>query len=291
MTTPRTVPSVLTAGLTRRRAMRTLGLGLLSLPMIKLAACSDDSGSGDPDAGPGGAIDAAAGDGDAITGGWAMGGTAVMTGIYPDPFASGVDTCTLACETTVGPCYAATIARKDISEGYLGLPVRLALKVVRAGTCEPVEGATVDIWHTQRSGLYSGSDAIDFCTSGDADARSHRYFRGTQVTDADGRVDFNTCFPGWYPGRAIHIHFQVRLGSDEYVTSQLFFDQALITDVFASHAEYQGYGQPDTSNSRDGVIRGRNIADYTVTTARMSDGAMLASKVLSIRSSLSDATC
>ncbi|WP_426752119.1 hypothetical protein [Myxococcus sp. Y35] len=47
--------------------------------------------------------------------------------------------------------------------------------------------------------------ASDFCTSGDAEARAARWFRGVQTTDANGRVNFDTCFPGWYSSRTIHI--------------------------------------------------------------------------------------
>jgi hypothetical protein len=60
--------------------------------------------------------------------------------------------------------------------------------------------------------------------------------------------------------------------------------------MLASHAEYQGYGQPDTSNESDYVIGNAEVAAYTVATARMPDGAMLASKVIAIRSSLTDET-
>jgi protocatechuate 3,4-dioxygenase beta subunit len=88
------------------------------------------------------------------------------------------------------------------------------------------------------------------CTANDAEAKAHNWFRGSQVTDAKGRVDFNTCFPGWYSGRTIHIHFRIQRGSDVYDISQLFFEQALITEIFGSHPEYKGYGQPNTSNSK-----------------------------------------
>jgi hypothetical protein len=137
-----------------------------------------------------------------------------------------------------------------ISEGYPGLPVRLSLLVVDE-SCNPVEGASVDIWHAGIAGLYSGSDAVDFCTSDDADAESHRYFRGVRTTGADGRVDFDTCYPGWYQGRAIHIHFTLRVGGQEYVTSQLFLPEDLTTQIFADHPDYKDFGPPDTSNSTD----------------------------------------
>jgi protocatechuate 3,4-dioxygenase beta subunit len=210
-----------------------------------------------------------------------------MSGDYPDPFTEGLGTtCTVTCAATLGPCYAETIERKDISEGYPGLPVRLALLVVD-DTCAPVAGATVDIWHTSNQGLYSGDDAAEMCTTGDEDALTHRFFRGVQTTDTDGRVDFDTCFPGWYSSRAVHIHFTVRAGGQEYVTSQLFFAQDLIEEIFSSHPDYKEFGQPDTPNETDGIY----FADGELEAAQMSDGAMLASKVIVLRSSLSDPIC
>src|SRR5690606_33676198 len=123
---------------------------------------------------------------------WAAGGTAALTATrcYPDPFAAAVSECALYCETTAGPCTAATLERQDISEGLTGLPVRLALKLVELDTCAPLASAKVEIWHTQRAGIYSGvTPAGAFCFGDDPDATEHLYFRGTQTSDAAGRVD------------------------------------------------------------------------------------------------------
>ncbi|WAS92732.1 protocatechuate 3,4-dioxygenase [Nannocystis punicea] len=226
---------------------------------------------------------------------WATGGTAAMTmkHCYPDPFAGGVRECLLMCETTEGPCTADTIERQDVSEGFSGLPVRLALLVVAADTCAPLANAKVEIWHTQRTGVYSGvTPSGAFCYGDDPDAENYLYFRGTQTTGADGRVDFDTCFPGWYNGRAIHIHFRVYIDDTLHATSQLFFADALNEEVFADHPEYSEFGQPNTTNTTDNIIGGESdMTNYLLTTARMPDGAMLASKVIAIRSSLDQPTC
>jgi protocatechuate 3,4-dioxygenase beta subunit len=301
---------------TRREALRGLGLGLAAAAV----ACSpgaDDTETGgasstggtddDPTTGSTGTTDVddpttttdpTTGDpvecGDPA-GAWASGGTAAMTAkaCYPDPFAGGVTACALICETTAGPCTADTVERQDVSEGFVGLPVRLALKIVDADICAPIAGAQVEIWHTQRTGVYSGeTPSGQFCYGDDPDAANYLYFRGTQTTDADGRVDFDTCFPGWYPGRAIHIHFRVWQGGDNYATSQLFFRDELAAELFASHPDYQEFGQPDTTNVDDNIIGGETDLDlYLLDTARMPDGAMLAAKVIGVRGSLDDATC
>jgi protocatechuate 3,4-dioxygenase beta subunit len=225
---------------------------------------------------------------------WASGGTAAMTAkaCYPDPFAAPGE-CALLCETTPGPCTADAPDRQDVSEGRSGLPVRLALLIIDADTCAPVPGARVEIWHTQRAGIYSGeTPAGMFCYGADPSAADHLYFRGSQTTGADGRVDFDTCYPGWYKGRAIHIHVRVYLGDDVYLTSQLFFDDALNAEIFAAHPDYASFGAPDTTNTSDGVIDGEaNLSRYVLEVARMPDGAMLAAKRIAIRGAPRQPSC
>ncbi len=267
--------------LSRRRLLKGMGVALAATPLLQFVGCNiptDDTG----DDSSGGAS------------GWVVGGTAAMIDAanYPNPFANDTGTeCALTCAMTLGPCFAESVVRQDISEGYPGLPVRLALRLVQADGCTPVAGAEVDIWHCSVLGLYSGDDASDFCTSGDSDARSHRFFRGTQTSDADGQVRFDTCFPGWYSSRAIHIHFQVRLDGNEYVVSQLFFPEDITADIFSTLAGYVDRGQPDTTHTTDTVLGGTDASPYIVNVARMSDGAMLASKTIVLRSSLDDSLC
>ena len=218
---------------------------------------------------------------------WATGGTAAMTdkATYPDPFASPTDTCPLVATTTAGPCTTLDeLLREDVSEGWTGLPVRLALRVVDA-SCTPLPGVTVKIWHTNIEGSYSGETPSNgFCLLNQSYA-SQTFFRGIQVTDADGTVFFDTCFPGWYPGRAIHIHFQVKDANRSYRVSQLFFPEDVTEDIFANHGEYAPYGQPDTSFATDSIVGAIPSAErdrLILTVARMTDGAMLASKTVAI---------
>jgi hypothetical protein len=112
-----------------------------------------------------------------------------------------------------------------------------------------------------------------------------------QTTDADGRVDFDTCFPGWYSSRTIHIHFTIRVNDTEYVTSQLVFDDALSDEIVNTQQLYNTRGARDTTNANDTVISAASAPDYSFQTQRMSDGALLAWKTLVIRSSLSNASC
>ncbi len=226
---------------------------------------------------------------------WATGGTASMTGkaSYPDPFSGGVGDCALVSTTTAGPCTTTSdLLREDVSEGWTGLPLRLALRIVDS-SCAPLPGATVKIWHTNIEGSYSGqTPANGFCLLNQAHATSD-FFRGVQTTDDDGIVYFDTCFPGWYPGRAIHIHFQVKDDSQSYRISQLFFAEDVTEDIFDTHSEYLPFGQPDTVFANDGIIAGIPAAQrerLLLDVAQMSDGAMLASKTVAVVNTAPNAT-
>lgn len=251
------------------------GLGAVGLVLAQhwLTACTASATAAAAPAGAAGA-----------TGSWAAGGTAAMKAVYPDPFATAAagEACVVTPALTLGPCYAPTMTRKDISEGLTGLPTRLALRVVKADTCEPVPNATVDIWHTSAAGIYSALPTGSICNPKGEDVSQKHFFRGVQTTDANGRVDFDTVFPGWYSGRTIHIHFTVRVGDQAYVTSQLFFDDGFTDQILATHPDYSSRPKRDTTNANDNVARG-NAAPTVLTTARMSDGVLQAWKTIAIK--------
>ncbi|MBK6460777.1 MAG: hypothetical protein IPF92_07185 [Myxococcales bacterium] len=268
------------ARLSRRESLGWFAiLGGAVLAGCSSALSANDGGGGGGATGTDGGADTGATGTDGGSGTWAQGGTKSMKGPYADPFVAPVTACVLATAATEGPCTeAADQVRADISEGYTGLPTRLALKVVDAA-CKPVMGAKVKVWHTQITGSYSGDTPnAGMCLKSPAEGTKH-YFRGVQTTNQEGRVDFDTCFPGWYRGRAIHIHYTVTANGKSF-TSQLLFDQALIQEVFSTHPEYKGFGQPDTPNASDNVVRGGDLASFTLAASRLPDGALMAAKVL-----------
>jgi protocatechuate 3,4-dioxygenase beta subunit len=164
--------------------------------------------------------------------------------------------CVLTPDKTEGPYFVdeklnRSDIRSDPADGSVqpGTPVSLTMVVVRAdGNCVPVAGAVVDIWHANAAGKYSdvGSEG----TSG------KKYLRGLQVADPSGQAKFTTIYPGWYQGRAVHIHFKVRVfdgSSQTYeLTSQLFFDPATTSTVYETGV-YAARGQASTSNGSDGI--------------------------------------
>jgi len=71
------------------------------------------------------------------------------------------------------------------------------------------------------------------------------------------------------------------------VVTQLFFADSLNQQIFAMHPEYTQFGPPNTSNTADGIFGAANVVE----TARMSDGAMLAWKVIGIRAAVNQPLC
>ena len=169
--------------------------------------------------------------------------------------------CVVRPEQTEGPYFVDTrLARSDIrsdpTTGAVerGVPLQLALRVFRldAHGCMPWPGAQVELWQCNALGLYSGvSDA-------QGDTRGRQFLRGHQATDASGMARFTTLYPGWYPGRTVHLHFMIRAEAAGLprttFTSQLYFDDALSDRIFVS-APYAGRGARSTRNANDGIYR------------------------------------
>jgi hypothetical protein len=150
-------------------------------------------------------------------------------------------------EETAGPYYFDPgLLRRDIREGKPGVPLDLELTVVDEA-CKPHSGVLVDLWHCDKDGCYSGYDQPA------CDAAGQAFLRGTQITDARGIVRFTTIYPGWYPGRATHIHFKVRTETTTYKTSQFAFPEWANAAVCASPL-YARRGANPTSNQEDGLF-------------------------------------
>src|SRR6478736_946048 len=158
---------------------------------------------------------------------------------------SGAVACVLTPELTEGPYYiAGEKLRRDIREGHPGTLLSLRLRVLNASTCKPIKGAAVDIWHADAAGNYSGF--------GNA-AGSRTFLRGIQKTDAAGLALFTTVYPGWYPGRTVHIHVKVHVGGSVVHTGQLFFPDSL-TDAVYQASPYAARGTRQVRNANDSIF-------------------------------------
>ena len=145
--------------------------------------------------------------------------------------------CFLTPQSIEGPFYLdPRLVRAQIAEDRAGVPLRLDLHVIEGATCKPIERARVDIWHADARGFYSGyerqGDRQDVSTVG------QKFLRGTQFTDSEGAVRFETIYPGWYTGRATHIHFKVILDDRNVLTGQTYFPDALNEFLYANVPAY-----------------------------------------------------
>jgi protocatechuate 3,4-dioxygenase beta subunit len=184
--------------------------------------------------------------------------------------------CVLTAALTEGPFFVdEKLNRADIRTDPVtgavsaGIPLALTFNVSRVAnnSCTPLTGAYLDVWHCDANGTYS-----------DVAGSSQKFLRGYQITDANGVATFATVYPGWYSGRAVHIHFKLRLyaGSTKSYefTSQFFFDDAL-TDSLYTASPYSSRGARNVRNTNDGIYRRLSATDkagLTLQTSRTSDG-------------------
>jgi protocatechuate 3,4-dioxygenase beta subunit len=171
--------------------------------------------------------------------------------------ADALPACVVVPELTEGPYYVdEKIERSDIRiDSADGVAVEGALlrldwivSQVDGSACIPLEGVLVDVWHCDALGNYSD-------VQGEV---GHDYLRGYVHTDASGKASILTIYPGWYPGRAVHIHFKIRTDPSEAsgfeFTSQLFFDDAFSDRVYSTGV-YAQKGPHDVQNASDGIYQ------------------------------------
>ena len=186
--------------------------------------------------------------------------TSVLT---PDPTA----VCVVRPEMTVGPYFVdEKLNRADVRGDRSGAELQLTLRVysVANGACTAISGAFVDIWHCDATGLYS-----DISQEGTA---GQTFLRGYQVSDSNGVVNFTTIYPGWYTGRAVHIHFKIRDAlttnpAQYHFISQFFFNEELTTQVHAQ-SPYASKGTRDTLNSTDNIYNNNNGSQMVLAVAQ-----------------------
>jgi protocatechuate 3,4-dioxygenase beta subunit len=165
---------------------------------------------------------------------------------------SALDTCASSCqawpEQDEGPYHRSDVpVRRDVVEDAPGEKLALGLRLF-GGRREPLTDATVEIWHCDALGRYSGVAPATPPTDYVAD---RMFLRGAQITDHAGAVEFSTVYPGWYSGRTIHIHVRAHAFGERF-TSQLYFPEAINEQVLARHP-YATRPARDTTNDRDSI--------------------------------------
>ncbi|MEY2918305.1 MAG: hypothetical protein RIS73_2019 [Bacteroidota bacterium] len=171
---------------------------------------------------------------------------------------SGTGTCTVIPTETEGPFPIKTpssYVRSNIVEDRTGVPLIINLTIKNTNnSCAVVSGAIVDIWHCDRQGNYSeyggtGMQSTDYTGS------SYHFLRGRQVTDANGLVSFTSLYPGWYSGRAPHIHLHIYNASGvSKCISQIAFPKDICDTVYTTSSLYSSRGIADTLNANDNVF-------------------------------------
>jgi len=153
--------------------------------------------------------------------------------------------CAVTPTETVGPYPShGDYFRRNVTDGKPGLPLSLTIAVVNAASsCAPVSGATVEIWQCDHEGVYSEY----------GQGTGQNFLRGAQTTDAQGQATFDTVYPGWYQGRATHVHVEVTIGGRSVKVTQIAFPEDITAAVYRTGV-YAAKGQNSTTNGRDGVF-------------------------------------
>ena len=153
--------------------------------------------------------------------------------------------CAVTPTETIGPYPSRTdMFRSDVRENRQGIPLTLTIKVVNVtSACAAVAGADVEIWHVDAAGDYSQYGSQTAAT----------FLRGIQTTNASGEVTFTTIYPGWYQGRATHIHVEVTMGGRSIKVSQMAFPESINNTVHTSGV-YASRGTNPMSNQSDGIF-------------------------------------
>lgn len=218
---------------------------------------------------------------------WSMsglrsGGTAGVPAELPAPRFRAKPQCVVMRDKTLGPCHTNDVPiRRDVTAGVIGLPMWVSLRVVDAAGCKPIAGADIEIWHADVRGVYSGRAAA-MCNPDDAAAKRAGFLRGRQVTDADGVVSFLTIYPGWYGGRAPHIHLRVLVERRELLVSQLLFDEGLNDAVYGDHPDYAKRSRHDTLNRSDFVFSASEVERFTFDVDKLDSGLLQASYTIGV---------
>jgi protocatechuate 3,4-dioxygenase beta subunit len=179
-------------------------------------------------------------------------------------------TCAVTPTETVGPYPSRTdIFRSDVRENRQGTPLTLTIKVVNAAkACAAVSGADVEIWHVDAAGDYSQYGTQTAAT----------FLRGIQTTNGAGEVTFTTIYPGWYQGRATHIHAEVTMGGRSIKVTQIAFPESVNNTVHRSGV-YASRGVNPMNNLSDGIFADSLASEIVTPAGSPSNGYSVAFQI------------
>jgi protocatechuate 3,4-dioxygenase beta subunit len=190
--------------------------------------------------------------------------------------------CTVAPTETEGPFPTkspSTLQMVDIKSDRTGVPFTIKITIQnKNNSCAALSGAIVDIWHCDKDGYYS-----EYGGSGmqSVNMQAFHFLRGRQVTDANGLVGFTSIFPGWYSGRAPHIHVHVYDSAGKsLVVTQIAFPTAVCDTVYTTATTLYTKGKQDTANTADNVFSDSLATELATVTGSVSAGYVLTHTVV-----------
>lgn len=158
----------------------------------------------------------------------------------------------------------------------VGFTINITIKNTNA-SCAVLAGAIVDIWHCDKDGYYSeyggtGMQSVDYTAV--------HFLRGRQTADVNGKVSFTSIFPGWYSGRATHIHVHVynASGTSLLVTQIAFPEGSNSAVVLVNASTANGYTKGMTGytyNASDNVFSDGVSNEMSVITGSVAAGFVL----------------
>jgi protocatechuate 3,4-dioxygenase beta subunit len=171
--------------------------------------------------------------------------------------------CAVTPTETVGPYPSLTdLIRSDVREGKPGTDLVMTIKVVNVnGACAPVSGVNVEIWSCDHAGNYSSYGS----------QTAQTYLRGIQTTNVNGEATFTTIYPGWYQGRATHIHVEVTRNNQSIKVTQVAFPET-VNNIVHTSGVYASRGVNPTTNARDGIFADSLASEITTPTGSPSGG-------------------
>jgi protocatechuate 3,4-dioxygenase beta subunit len=197
-----------------------------------------------------------------------------------DDASAGTETgdCALTDSETAGPFPTkspASLVLTDIRSDRTGVPFNFTITVQnKAENCTALEGAIVDVWHCDKDGYYSEYGGTQMQQE---DFTGVHFLRGRQVTNADGKVGFTSIFPGWYQGRATHIHVHIyNADGDSLLVTQIAFPEgsnSAVSLVNASTANGYTKGMSGyTTNASDNIFADSLDNEIGTITGSVADG-------------------
>ncbi|QNH63657.1 intradiol ring-cleavage dioxygenase [Hymenobacter sp. S2-20-2] len=184
---------------------------------------------------------------------------------------TGSGSCTVAPTETEGPFptkVPASYVRSDIRDNKSGYAMAAKITITNS-SCVPLAGALVDIWHCDAEGNYSEYGGTGMQST---NYQSVHFLRGRQTTDANGLVTFTSIFPGWYSGRATHIHVHVYSASGQSLkVTQIAFPEGTGTAVAAVNGYTKGLNGY-TTNAQDNVFSDGVAQELATVTGSTSAG-------------------